>query len=452
MSQAELGHTLAEPPPERGGASRWEKTRQKFRQRVKLYGALYLIMLPSLIGLVIFSYYPKIAVIKYSFFRWDNATVEEFRGLQNFSDAFFRDPLFWSTFKLVGILLAANLVKMWPCIFTAIILHRLKSERWKYIYRVLFVVPMVIPALVWLLIWKSFYDPNVGILNAFLNKTGLIGVLQWLDTAMPALATRVSPVRLNVVDPMFGSVWGLAIFGMLVLAMIGGLRGICKAWLPWLILLTVGQLIWGWPRWGMTVPAVLIAGEILSRGEDTGRNILKWVGGAAFAAAVLLLFTSMIWTEPTEAFGTGSPAWLGHSKLVIPSILFWGFPWVGTIGVLIYLAGLQNISQDVYEAAELDGAGWFSKIFQIELPLILTQVRINLIFMTIGTLNSYGMFLILLGPEGGPANKGMVPGLYMYNEGFVNGRFGYACALGMVMFVIIMILTILYNKYVKVER
>ena len=148
----------------------------------------------------------------------------------------------------------------------------------------------------------------------------------------------------------------------------------------------------------------------------------------------------------------GSPAWLGSRDLVIPAIIFWGFPWVGTTGTLIYLAGLQQIPEDVYEAADLDGVGPLGMLFRIELPLILTQVRINLIFMTIGTLVGYEMFLILLGPEGGPRNKAMVPGLYMFSSAFREARFGYACALGMIMFVMILGLTIIYNKYVKVEK
>lgn len=137
---------------------------------------------------------------------------------------------------------------------------------------------------------------------------------------------------------------------------------------------------------------------------------------------------------------------------MIPAILFWGFPWVGTVGVLIYLSGLQNISNDVYEAAKLDGVSPLGMIFKIELPLIMTQVRINLIFMTISTLTMYEIFLILLGPDGGPGGKGMVPGLYMFSAAFTEGRFGYACALGMVLFVIILLLTIVYQKYVKVEK
>jgi raffinose/stachyose/melibiose transport system permease protein len=96
--------------------------------------------------------------------------------------------------------------------------------------------------------------------------------------------------------------------------------------------------------------------------------------------------------------------------------------------------------------------GFWGKIFRIELPLIMTQVRINLIFMTIGTLGEYGFFLLLLGPQGGPDNIGMTPGLYMFREAFVNRNMGYACALGMIMFLAILYLTILYQRHMKVEK
>jgi len=60
--------------------------------------------------------------------------------------------------------------------------------------------------------------------------------------------------------------------------------------------------------------------------------------------------------------------------------------------------------------------------------------------------------LLLLGASGGPKNVGMVPGLYMYSKAFVDTQFGYACALGMSMFVLILLITIIYNKYVKVDK
>jgi ABC-type sugar transport system permease subunit len=424
----------------------------RIRARSKLYLAIYALLLPTVLGMALFNYYPKLTVVKYSFYRWDVSTTEEFRGLRNFFDAF-NDPIFWQTFRVVGILLAANLLKMWPSIITAIAIHRIRNERWKYLYRVLFVVPMVIPGLVWLLIWKSFYDPNVGILNVLLRGTGLMHVLHWLDRTMPKLAYVMIPSRIILVDNLFGSVWGLIVVGAVWLSALAGWRAIRRAWIWWVVLLAAAGLIWQTkPIYLAMLPPLIALALALRQRGDICMSTAQWIGQSALVVACLYIFTTMIWTVPTEAFETGAPAWLGHSKLILPAVMFWGFPYVGTFGVLLYLAGLANISQDVYEAAELDGAGSLARIWHIELPLILGQIRINLIFLTIGTLLDYGFFLILLGPDGGPGNVGLVPGLYMYTEAFVQSRYGYACTLGMVMFIMILALTMIYQKYLKVEQ
>lgn len=144
--------------------------------------------------------------------------------------------------------------------------------------------------------------------------------------------------------------------------------------------------------------------------------------------------------------------WLSQPELILPALFIWGFPWIGTIGVLIYLAGLQSIGQEVYEAAELDGIGPFKKFLYIELPLILTQVRLSLVLLIIGTLGQYGLQLLLLNEYGGPGGRGMTPGLWMYNRAFVAGEFGYACSIGVILFFVILALTFLNNRYVKIDK
>lgn len=444
--------------------------------RLRFVALLWLMMLPTIAGLAVFTYYPNLETIKYAFYKWDGGAVEEFRLLHNFSAIFGGgDPRFWASFSLIGILLLANLAKMWPSILTAIVLHRLRSERWQFFYRVLFVVPMVIPGLVLLLLWKGFYDPNVGIFNKMLNATGLMDLLRWLDTAMPATAAFVSSSLLSwnaadplwsalalptqAIAPLFGGPWGLAVFGVALLLLRDGVQTIPARWMVWLALLVFAVLAWG----PAPLPAVVRGGVLLTGGawlaewlrrRDPlgGRARVGRLGLTAIAVAAVLLLLTRVWVAPTNAFAEGCPSWLGHSKLVIPAVILWGFPWIGTVGVLIYLAGLANISKEVYEAAELDGVGFWGKIFRIEIPLILTQVRINLIFLTIGTLGEYGFFLILLGPEGGPDNAGLTPGLYMYQKAFLQGEMGYACALGLVMFAVILYLTVVYQKHLKVEK
>jgi raffinose/stachyose/melibiose transport system permease protein len=159
------------------------------------------------------------------------------------------------------------------------------------------------------------------------------------------------------------------------------------------------------------------------------------------------------WFNWGGVFASGNPpAWLGHPDLVLPAFIIWGFPWVGVVGVLIYLAGLQSISSSVYEAADLDGVGAFGKFLHIELPLIMTQVRINLVMLIIGTFQMYGFILILFGDSGGPNGRVMVPDLLMFRKAFTEAEAGYACCIGLIIFAFILVLSELNNRYVRVEK
>ena len=79
----------------------------------------------------------------------------------------------------------------------------------------------------------------------------------------------------------------------------------------------------------------------------------------------------------------------------------------------------------------------------------MTQIRLNLIMMIIGTFQAYGLQLILLGPGGGPGNKGLTTGLYMFYSAFLQQKYGYACAIGLVLFFIILLFTIANQKFVR---
>lgn len=303
------------------------------------YWKLYLLLIPAVALAGIFSYYPAASGIYHSFYRWDGGYVKEFVGWGNFIRAF-NDQILLQSFVVLGILVLSCFIKMIPPILTAVCIHRIIREKWRYSYRVMFVIPMIIPAMVVLLIWRYFYNPTNGFLNSFLNSTGLMNILVKIDSFF---------------------------------------------------------------HWGIFLP-----------GKD--------------------------------------PAWLGNSTLIIPSIIFYAFPWVSIIGVLIYLAGLDNISQDVYDAAEIDGVSAISKFTKIELPLIMTQIRLNLVLMTIFTIKSFGDILILVGENGGTGGTAMVPGLYMYKKAFSDAEAGYASAIGIILFVIIIVLTVTYQKILKVRK
>lgn len=136
--------------------------------------------------------------------------------------------------------------------------------------------------------------------------------------------------------------------------------------------------------------------------------------------------------------------WYADEKMVLISLILTSFPWVAGTSFLIYLAGLQNIPHEVIEAATLDGITLPKRILYIDMPFILGQIRYFLILGFIGGLQNYNMQLLFT--KGGPFYASMVPGYYIYWQAFNNTRFGYACACGIVMFVIIFAITLLTNK------
>lgn len=147
---------------------------------------------------------------------------------------------------------------------------------------------------------------------------------------------------------------------------------------------------------------------------------------------------------------TAAIDWLGNPDLVIFAVIFQGFPWVGGASVLIYLAGLNSISTEIIESAVLDGANRWTRFWHLDMPLLLGQVRYFLIFGLIAGLQDYSTQMLLT--DGGPGFSTMVPGYYMFTQAFKSGRMGYASAIGMILFVIIMLVTLVLNKYAKVKE
>lgn len=137
--------------------------------------------------------------------------------------------------------------------------------------------------------------------------------------------------------------------------------------------------------------------------------------------------------------------WLGDSAYVIFSIIFMGFPWIGGTNVLIYLAGLNALSGEIIESTRLDGASAFRRILSIDLPLLLGQIRYFLVFGLIGAFQDYSVQILLTG--GGPGYDTYVPGYYMYHQAFMFNNKYYASAIGFFLFVVIMIITLIVNKF-----
>jgi raffinose/stachyose/melibiose transport system permease protein len=139
--------------------------------------------------------------------------------------------------------------------------------------------------------------------------------------------------------------------------------------------------------------------------------------------------------------------WLSDPRTVLWAIVFIGFPFAGGINILIYYAGLAGIPESVHEAAELDGARGVGKFLTIDVPLVRSQIKLLSILTVIGTVQGFeGMFILT---RGGPGFESMVPGLWMYMNAFSFQRMGYACAIGVILFLLILGLTILNMRYFR---
>ena len=142
--------------------------------------------------------------------------------------------------------------------------------------------------------------------------------------------------------------------------------------------------------------------------------------------------------------------WLSNPRTALWAVACVGFPFAYGFNVLIYYAGLASIPQDILEAAEMDGLSPFGRILHIHLPLILGQFKLLVILTMIGVVNGFESIYILT-RDGGPGYETMVPGLYMYFNGFVFERMGYAAAIGLLLLVFLLTFTVLLNRFVRTE-
>jgi multiple sugar transport system permease protein len=142
--------------------------------------------------------------------------------------------------------------------------------------------------------------------------------------------------------------------------------------------------------------------------------------------------------------GLPQPDWLGNPRLAMPAIILLAV-WKGFgYTMIIFIAGLQNIPEELYEAARLDGAGTWRQFWHITLPML------GPTFLFVGVVVAIGQLQIFAEPyvmtRGGPLNKTVTMVMLMYEQGFKFWRMGYAAAVAFVLFLVIGTATILQMR------
>jgi ABC-type sugar transport system permease subunit len=289
-------------------------------QRIWHARAAYLMILPTMVAMCLFVYYPPLSGLYHSFFAWDPTGDSPFVGLDNFR-YIFNDPHFGQQVTNMLTLLALSLLAgIVPSFIVAELIYALRNPSARYAYRFLFLIPIVVPMVVTQLLWTFFYDPNIGPIDTLLRAVGL-----------------------------------------------GGLA------------------------------------------RD----------------------------------------WLGDFSTALYALVVVGFPWVGGTNVLIWLSGLMNIPNEVVEAAALDGTTGIRRIWFIDLPLIIGQVRFFIVLGMISGLGAFQLQYVMTNPPGGPGNQTDVPSLEMYLQAFENGRYGIAAAYGVLLFLVALVLCVLVLRFIR---
>jgi len=160
--------------------------------------------------------------------------------------------------------------------------------------------------------------------------------------------------------------------------------------------------------------------EIFTEDKLFTKSLGNTVYYLGFSVPLRLLF-AFLWVKPS---------------LIILSL--WSFGGQ----MIIFLAGLQSIPNDLYEAAAIDGGNSWHRLRHITIPLMTPTIFFNLLIGVIGGFQVFTQVFILLGVNGGPLQSGLVFMLHVYNKAFRDFEFGYAAALSVILFSIIFVLTI----------
>jgi arabinosaccharide transport system permease protein len=209
-------------------------------------------------------------------------------------------------------------------------------------------------------------------------------------------------------------------------------------------------------------PAALILALVLVVRSLRGREFFRlffFSPNITSGVVVGIIFTLVFSTDYglinnylLQPLGLPNIRWLQDPKWVMPAIIILGLWRYTGINALYFMAGLQNIPEEVREAASIDGANRWQVFRFVTLPLLRPILVFVLTFAIIGSYNLFAEPSILVGVQGGPNNSGLFMTMYLYLTGFRFMKFSYASAIGYALAIIILLLTLIQLRVLGVFR
>lgn len=209
----------------------------------------------------------------------------------------------------------------------------------------------------------------------------------------------------------------------------------------------------------VTIPLALFFASVLAgrlRGAHVYRamylfpNVISIVAVAALWSFIYHptfgILNALLKSAGLERFVTG---WLGEPKTALPCIIVTSIWYSLGFYIVLLLAGIQSIPRSFYEAAWIDGAGGWQSFRHVTVPLVWEILKLAVIYLIIHTINIFGLVWVMT--EGGPNFHTETLLTYLYRQAFVQSNFGYATALGVVVFAVIFGISLAASRLMRRE-
>ena len=372
----------------------------------------YAFIAPWLVALVFLIGYPFLASLYFSTCEYPPLRGPLFVGAENYvelaGDHVFRQSM------LVTIVYAVIAIPLGVILALTLAMFLNARIRGRSIYRVIYYLPHLVPTVVVAILWMWMFNPQFGILNVVLAPFAkIVAFLLWPFAAA---------------DPGVGGGWALVF--------------VIHAYIAWRWLARKSAA-------AHTEPLVKIRGWTVARPPEEKLVLASRIALGVFIAA--LLFGLAAWLKPVDLRKMVSPGWLTDATPFPsgisggPSWALWALIYMSMWGVgqmaVIYLAKLQDVPADLYEAADLDGANWWQKTRHVTIPMISPVILFNIVMGIIGAFQVFAEPYIMTG--GGPEDKTRFVAMFIYDQAFQYQRLGFASAVAWVLFLIIVALTML---------
>jgi ABC-type sugar transport system permease subunit len=365
----------------------------------------YAFVLPWLIGLCVFIAYPFFSGLYFSFCDFPPLKGPMFVGADNYA-TLVQDRVFHRSLG-VTMVYAAVAIPLGVIAAMTLALFLNTRIRGQSFYRVIYYLPHLVPTVAVAILWLWIFNPQIGLLN--------LGLARLMNAA-----DRWAGVFFDIRSAAGASFRPAALLLLLC---------------PLALLVTSGRLM----------PPALRRRPRLRRASATLALLATVLAAAAAGPAAGYLH------KPEAKKRLHSPGWLTDgtplpgSLSLAPSCALWALIVMSLWGVgqmaVIYLAKLQDVPMELYEAAEIDGASWWGKIRYVTIPMISPVILFNVVMAIIGTFQIFAEPYIMTG--GGPEDRTRFVAMFVYDQAFKYHRLGYASAVAWALFLVIVALTLL---------